>query len=77
MMEKDRNKRYKDAHHLIQDLEAIYRNEPPLIARQAVDASVLAGPRAANTNQTQLTIIIVMGIALAVSLLGNLFFLLR
>lgn len=93
MMEKDRNKRYKDAHHLIQDLEAIYRNEPPLIARQAVDASVLAGladsgetvklpspadsTRSAATNQTQFTVIIVMGIALAISLLGNLFFLLR
>jgi len=88
MMAKDRGKRYRDAHHLLQDLQAIYRGEPPLIARQLYDSAVLE--KLADSGETvrlpaqdaaatpaavepNWTAIIVLAVILGFSLILNLF----
>jgi serine/threonine-protein kinase len=83
MMAKDRNRRYASTSNLLLDLEAIQAGEPPLQARKQIDASVLSGladeaqpaqaaerpPVAAPRSLRR--ILILLGVALAVSVLLN------
>lgn len=92
MMEKDRNKRYRDAHHLMQDLQAISKGEPPLIARQHYDDAVLEkladsgetvqlpaqdAQAAVPKSDTTWTVLIVLAIILGFSIILNVYFALR
>jgi len=86
MMAKDRNKRYASVRDLIIDLECLLAGEPPKLARQHIEARLLAelgkgeadeddGPRRMRhrSYDTRLQIWIwIMGILLGISVLVNL-----
>ncbi|MFP4052613.1 MAG: serine/threonine protein kinase [Phycisphaerae bacterium] len=88
MMAKDRNRRYGSTSDLLLDLQSIEKGEPPLQARKNIGGDVLSGlaqgvqeqpleqdlvesPDRTNT----LVLLIIMGAALAVSLLLNVYLL--
>jgi serine/threonine protein kinase len=87
MMAKDRRERYSSTAELLEDLQAVARGEPPLIARSRAPGQMLdslaqaeAGGQAAEDTHilpavqpgNLQTWLIVLGIALAASLVGNL-----
>ena len=93
MMAKERRHRYSSTKDLISDLEAIASGDAPLIARRGLDADVLSGlgesaeagelepqeaPEPAGSSPPNaLTYLIIIGAALAVSVLLNIVLLVR
>jgi serine/threonine-protein kinase len=85
MMAKDRNERYASTSDLLLDLEAIQAGEPPLQARRQIDAKVLKGlaaeaepveqPQPPKFDRNALSVIVMLGAALAVSIIVNILFL--
>ncbi|MBT3198917.1 MAG: serine/threonine protein kinase [Phycisphaerales bacterium] len=87
MMAKDRNARYSSTSDLLMDLEAIAQGRPPMQARKQIDAGVLSGLSASTAeesvedsaepvaeiqgNSDLMVYIIMLGAALAVSILFN------
>ncbi|MFB3890401.1 MAG: serine/threonine protein kinase [Phycisphaerae bacterium] len=90
MMAKDRNRRYASTSDLLVDLESIAAGNPPLQARKRIDAGVLTGlaeeakedthemPAQAEPQANNMMIyVIVLAGALAISLIVNIFLLLK
>jgi serine/threonine-protein kinase len=85
MMAKDRNERYASTSDLLLDLEAIQAGEPPLQARRQIDAKVLKGlaaeaepvaqPAAPKFDRDAMSVVVILGAALAVSIIVNILFL--
>lgn len=83
MMAKDRNRRYASTSDLLLDLEAIARGEPPPQARKQIDSGLLTSLAEEAKNETYIEPptrpvgnaiiwLILLGGALALSLIGNL-----
>ena len=87
MMAKDRNRRYASTSDLLLDLEAIAAGEPPLQARKQIDAGALTGladeaaagatdtAEAAGQAENLTVYLVVLGAALALSVILNVLFL--
>ena len=87
MMAKDRNARYSSTSDLLLDLEAIAQGRPPVQARKQIDTGVLSGLSASTAEESvedaaapvaevrgdsdMMVYIIMLGAALAVSILFN------
>ena len=88
-MAKDRNRRYASTTDLLLDLEAIARGDSPPQARKQIDSGLLTSLSEEAKNETYieppppppagnlLVWVIVLGGALALSLIGNLLLALR
>jgi serine/threonine-protein kinase len=90
MMAKDRNRRYASTTDLLLDLEAIAKGESPLQARKRIDSGLLSGltqdaredtaqlpPEPAPRGDNMVLYIVLLAAGLALSIIANIFLLLR
>ncbi len=89
MMAKDRNQRYRSADDLLFDLECLKNGQPPKLARERIEVETLAGlgegvsdeeddrPRPSRRESVYQNWAIVLGVLLGVSVLVNVFLLIR